>query len=87
MVLAGLTGMVLNYFFLNKEICSLDLVALVAKPLAIGAILLVALWMAKGLAWPGLIAGGVFLYVSLLIVFRVFSLEDVRLFQQTFWPL
>jgi len=86
-VLAGLTGVVLNTYFLNKEICSLDLVALAARPLAIGIILLGVLWMTEGLAWPVLVVGGVLLYISLLLVFRVFSLEDISLFRQAFWPM
>lgn len=86
-VLAGFTGAVLNYYFLNKEVCSLDLTTLVAKPLTVGAILIVVLWMARGLAWPGLIVGGIFFYVSLLMVFRIFSREDLRLFWRVVWPL
>jgi O-antigen/teichoic acid export membrane protein len=78
-VLAGLTGTVLNYYFLNKEVHTLDLVSLVVKPLTIGAILIVILWIAQGLAWPALVVGGTFLYILLLIVFRIFSREDVRL--------
>lgn len=86
-VLAGLTGTVLNYYFVNKEVCSLDLVALAAKPLAIGVTLFAALWVARGLAWPGLIVGGTILYVSLLILLRVFSKDDIRLFWQMVCPL
>jgi O-antigen/teichoic acid export membrane protein len=81
-VLAGLTGTILNYYFVNREVCALDIVALAAKPLTIGAILIVVLWMARGLAWPGLIVGGTIAYVCLLILFRVFSKEDIRLFRQ-----
>ncbi len=86
-VLAAFTGTVLNYYFLNKKVCSLDWAALVAKPLAIGAILVVILWMARGLAWPGLVVGGTVLYASLLVVFHVFSRDDIRLFRQMIWPL
>jgi O-antigen/teichoic acid export membrane protein len=86
-VLAGFTGTVLNYYFVNREICSLDLIALAAKPLAIGAVLLAVLWVARGLAWPGLIVGGTILYVSLLVLLRVFSKDDIRLFWQMVRPL
>lgn len=81
-VLAGLTGTILNYYFVNREVCALDIVALAAKPLTIGAILIVVLWIARGLAWPGLIVGGTIVYVCLLTLFRVFSKEDIRLFWQ-----
>lgn len=78
-VLAGLTGTVLNYYFLTKEVCSLDLVTLVVKPLTIGAILLIILRIAWGLPWPVLIVSETLLYVLLLIIFRILSREDLRL--------
>jgi hypothetical protein len=66
---------------------ALDLVSLVVKPLTIGAILIVILWIAQGLAWPALVVGGTFLYILLLIVFRIFSREDVRLLWRMVRPL
>lgn len=85
-VLAALSGTILNYYFFEK-VYALDLVTLVVKPLTIGALLLILLWVTQGLAWPGLIVGGTLLYLSLLIVFRIFSKQDLRLLWQTVRPL
>ena len=74
-------------FFFTRQVYALDVTSLVAKPLAIGAIMVVALWVARRVPWPGLVAGGVILYVSLLVAFRMFSREDLGLFWQMVWPV
>lgn len=82
-VLAGLTGTVLNYYFLNKQVCLLDKVTLVVKPLTIGAIMALVVWIAHGISWLQLIVGGTTLYILLVITFRILSLEDIR----TLWHM
>jgi len=81
-LLAGLTAAVLNYYFFSREVCSLGLLGLVAKPLLIGGLVLVGLRAARGISWPGLIAGSTLLYLALLIVFRVVSKEDLLLIRR-----
>ena len=80
-VLAACTGSILNSYFFSR-VCALDLMTLVAKPLMVGIITLISLWVARGVAWPGLIAGGTLVYLSLLVVFRILSKEDLDLFWQ-----
>ena len=80
-VMAGLTGTVLNYHFVSREVCSLRLVDLAGKPLIAGAIMAMGLWLAQGLAWPGWVVGGVLFYGLLLILMRTFTAEDLRLLQ------
>lgn len=85
-VLAGLTGAALNYYFLKKGICSLDLSNLVVKPLLIGLLVLGGLEMVPQIPWPGLLVVGALLYLSLLITFRVVSKEDARLIWRIVFP-
>ena len=77
-VVAGTTGTALNYFFLSRELHSLDLMTLAAKPLMAGAILVATLWAAQSLPWPGLVVGGTVFYVLLLLALRILSVEDIR---------
>lgn len=86
-VVAGLTGTALNYLFVSRELHPLDLAAVVGRPLLAGAGLIAALWLARSVPWPGLVAGGSLLYITLLIVFRVFSKEDFRLLGDALKPL
>ena len=81
-LLAGLTGAVLNYYFLSREVCSLDVLRLVVKPLFTGVLVLGGLHLARGAPWPGLMIGGLLLYLVLLIVFRVVPREDVRVLRR-----
>ncbi len=86
-VMAGLTGTALNYFFLSRELHPLKLRTVVGKPLMAGAVLMVALRSARSIPWPGLIAGGTLLYLSLLVGFRILSKEDIRLLGEALKPL
>ncbi len=86
-VLAAFSGTLLNLYFINKQVCSLDLVTLAVKPFVVGAVLSIALWAARSLAWPLLMIGGTLFYVSLLFAFRMLSPKDTRLFRQMVWPL
>ena len=86
-VAAGLTGTALNYLFFSRELHPLDLTAVAAKPLMAGAVLIVALRLARSVPWPGLIFGGTLLYLSLLIGFRILSKEDIRLLGEALKPL
>jgi O-antigen/teichoic acid export membrane protein len=81
-VLAGLTGTILNYYFLNKQLYALDIVSLAVKPLIIGGIVVAALWIAWGIPWPALAIAAGLLYILLLIVFRIFSREDLYLLRE-----
>lgn len=85
-LMAGLTGTILNYVFLNRETCKLDLSALAAKPLAAGTVVVALVWVARRLAWPWLAAGGALSYLTLVILFRTFCAEDIRLFRQLALP-
>jgi O-antigen/teichoic acid export membrane protein len=85
-VLASLTAAVLNTYFVNKKVCSLDLLTLAVKPCAISATLLIVLLVVNDLAWPGSVVGGILCYALSLFVFRVVSIEDVRLFREIVWP-
>jgi len=85
-VLASLTAAVLNTYFVRRQVCSLNLVALVLKPLAVGVTLLAILWLARDLPLVGSIAGGGVCYVLALFVFRIVSVEDVRLLREIVRP-
>ncbi|RLC79035.1 MAG: hypothetical protein DRI61_08725, partial [Chloroflexi bacterium] len=86
-VLAGFTGTVLNLYFINKEVCSLNLTALAVKPLAVGLILMGVFWLSRKIILPWLILEILLCYITLLIVLRIFTKEDFRLIWQTIWPL
>ena len=85
-VLAGLTGAMLNTYFIHREVCPLRLVDLVGRPLLAGMVVGAGLWLSRGLAWPGRILGGVLLYGALLILLRILTAEDLLLLRRAIRP-
>jgi len=87
-LIAGIIGAALNYYFLSREVCSLDLLNLLIKPLFIGLLTVGGLRLAKGagVPWPGLMTGGVLLYLALLSILQVITKDDIHRIRRIAFP-
>jgi len=81
-VVAGLTGTVLNYYFLNKDVCRLDALQLLLKPLLVAGVS-GGLWLLlHDWSWALAAAVGLSVYAGLAWALRLISVEDVTLLKQ-----
>jgi len=85
-VLAGLTGAVLNYLFVNREVCRLDPVSSIGKPLVIGGLLAVTVLMTGGLSWPMSLGIVALVYLVSVLSLRLVSRDDLHLLHEILRP-
>jgi len=80
-VLAGFTGMILNYYFVNKEVFKLDLRSLIIKPLFACLLTLLGIWIMRALPWWGVVLASLILYTTSLCAMRSLTRSDFLLFR------
>ncbi|MFN2111130.1 MAG: polysaccharide biosynthesis C-terminal domain-containing protein, partial [Anaerolineae bacterium] len=81
-VLAGLTGTVLNYYYVNKDVCRLDTIVLLVKPLLV-AVASGGVWLLlRDWGWALAAIVGLGVYGGLAWGLRLISSEDVTLLKQ-----